>query len=278
MVKNETQFTFAERDSGVPCDVPLPLRTLSNDGLCLIQPVLSAGAISGHASPTEVGQAAYTLLQTCVIERGTGGMAFNIGGNNKVNVAMASYKPNIKCDSTSTPGPAWNSCVAVFVNMRATKPARIFGFAEDPLVEEILPLTLEGSDRKCQAHIDIEGAATISSWYELWEAVTAIASMCTRQKGKGGKAKELGLGRNIRLELSAKKYDPGDMVGNASTVSLADAGIALQDFDTVSSQAGSTGFDQGIPFELLTGPLQDNSSSVTLSGDSWTNNSVMASA
>ena len=30
MVKNETQFTFAERDSGVPCDVPLPLRTLSS--------------------------------------------------------------------------------------------------------------------------------------------------------------------------------------------------------------------------------------------------------
>ena len=87
-----------------------------------------------------------------------------------------------------------------------------------------------------------------------------------------------GLGRNIRLELSAKKYDPGDMVGNASTVSLADAGIVLQDFDTVSSQAGSTGFDQGIPFELLTGPLQDNSSSVTLSGDPWTNNSVIASA
>ena len=69
---------------------------------------------------------------------------FLLGGDNKVNVAIASYKPNIKCDSTSTPGPAWNSCVAVFVNMRAAKPARIFGYAEDPLVEEILPLTLEG--------------------------------------------------------------------------------------------------------------------------------------
>ena len=28
--KDETQFTFSERDSGVPCDVPLPLRTLSS--------------------------------------------------------------------------------------------------------------------------------------------------------------------------------------------------------------------------------------------------------
>ena len=67
----------------------------------------------------------------------------------------------------------------------------------------------------------------------------------------------------MRIELSATKYDPGDMVGNASTVSLA-AGIVLQDFDTLSSPAASTGFDRGIPFELLTGLLQDNSSSVTV--------------
>lgn len=30
MMKNETQFTFAERDSGVPSDISLPLRTLSS--------------------------------------------------------------------------------------------------------------------------------------------------------------------------------------------------------------------------------------------------------
>ena len=31
MSKNETQYTFAERDSGVPFDVPLPWRTLSSE-------------------------------------------------------------------------------------------------------------------------------------------------------------------------------------------------------------------------------------------------------
>ena len=69
---------------------------------------------------------------------------FHLGGDNRINVAIANYKPNVKCDSTSTPGPAWNSCVAIFVNMRAARPARIFGYSEDPLVEEILPITLEG--------------------------------------------------------------------------------------------------------------------------------------
>lgn len=86
-----------------------------------------------------------------------------------------------------------------------------------------------------------------------------------------------GLGKNIRLELSDKKDDPGDKLGNSSTVSLADAGTAVLDFDTTSSQAGWTGFDQAVPFELLTGVVQDNESSlVTLPGDRWTNTSVTA--
>lgn len=57
-------------------------------------------------------------------------------------------------------------------------------------------------------------------------------------------------------------------MGNSSTVSLPDVGIAMQDFDTVSSQGGLTAFDEGVPFELL-GVVQDddnNSSFVTLPG------------
>ena len=139
------------------------------------------------------------------------------GGDNKIAVAIADYKPNIKCDTTSTPGPSWGSCVGIFANMRATKQPRIFGHPGDPLVEEELPLLLEeGKEAQhrtpnleiarlicspisliasgnCQVTIDIEGPATATSWYEIWEAVNAIASMCTREKNKGGKAKGLGI-------------------------------------------------------------------------------------
>lgn len=66
-----------------------------------------------------------------------------IGGDNNVYVAIADYKPNIKCDTSSDTGPTWESCVTIFVNMRANKQPRIFGFSEDPLVEEPLPLILE---------------------------------------------------------------------------------------------------------------------------------------
>ncbi len=83
---------------------------------------------------------------------------------------------------------------------------------------------------------------------------------------KGADEGSKGASKNIRIELAAKKDDP-DRLGNSSTISLANTGILLQDFETVSSQAGLEGFDLGIPFELLTGVLPDNSSSVTLPGD-----------
>ncbi|CAF9924440.1 hypothetical protein IMSHALPRED_006196 [Imshaugia aleurites] len=251
------------------------------------------GVTVGRASSYEIGQAAYTMLQTCVVERGMGGMAYDIGGDNNINVAITDYKPNVKCDSTSTPGPNWNSCVSVFVNMKATKQVRVFGSYGDPDVEEQLPLVLEAAyatrqlilavffliaDGGCQLRIEIEGPPSIATWYELWEATTAITTMCTRFKEKGGKAKGLGLRGNIRLELSEKKLEPGVKAGNASTVSLADTGITLQYFDTVTAQAGATGYDPGFPFELVAGGSRDNGSLVTLSGDSGTNGSVMASA
>ena len=48
------------------------------------------------------------------------------------------------------------------------------------------------ADSLSQLRIDIDGRQTVSSWYEIWEAVSAVAMMCTRQKKKGGKAKGIG--------------------------------------------------------------------------------------
>lgn len=79
MSHDSTQYTFVERLSGIPGDVSLPLRTYSNDGLCFIQPFLKENVVSGHASSIEIGHAAYTTFQSCVVKRGVGGVASNIG-------------------------------------------------------------------------------------------------------------------------------------------------------------------------------------------------------
>ncbi len=62
------------------CDSPIP----PEEKMLMPRKVLKEGAISGKASSTEIGVAAFTMLQTCVVERGVGGMAFNIGEFSKV--------------------------------------------------------------------------------------------------------------------------------------------------------------------------------------------------
>ena len=43
------------------------------------------------------------------------------------------------------------------------------------------------------ATISIVGrTSTLSSWYEVWEAISALASVCVRGKQKGGKARNFG--------------------------------------------------------------------------------------
>ncbi len=70
-----------------------------------------------------------------------------IGGDNKVNVVIADYKPNVKCDISATDAPEWESCVTIFTSMRASKKIQVFGASEDEAVEEELPLVLEAGER-----------------------------------------------------------------------------------------------------------------------------------
>ena len=47
-------------------------------------------------------------------------------------------------------------------------------------------------DARCEATVDTVGKPTIGTWYQIWEATVAIASMCMRVKNRGGKATGLG--------------------------------------------------------------------------------------
>ena len=73
--------------------------------------------------------------------------------------------------------------------------------------------------------------------------------------------------------MSVVKDSSGGKFGDTSLISLAHAGDFLQDFE--AEQADTSAFDQSVRFELV---LQDNSSVVTLPGDTGTNDSAVASA
>lgn len=103
-------------------------------------------------------------------------------------------------------------------------------------------------DGRCQVEISITGhTSTLANWYEIWAAVAAITSMCTRMKGQGGKARGLGkcprpalfwLGtlliycsrkkgahQNIVLELSDKVASAAPAVGRLLNVTGGEAGV-----------------------------------------------------
>ncbi|CAF9927366.1 MAG: hypothetical protein ALECFALPRED_003692 [Alectoria fallacina] len=222
IAQDDTQTVFAERGIVQPHDLNLPFRATSNDARCYVQPILTEGAVTARASPREVGEAAYTLFQECVVKRGVGGIVGDIGGDNHLDVIIASYKPNVHCNSF--PGPPWRSCIGLFSDMHADKNRQTFGHLPDPRVQVRLPIAYRAgkilhpqairaglstciADRRCTVKIDITGQPTGLSWYEVWEAVVALASTCVRGRQKCGKATGLGLGRNVYLQLSDENPD-----------------------------------------------------------------------
>ena len=122
--------------------------------------------------------------------------------------------------------------------MKASVDLLIFGYEEDPSAKQILPFILETSkcpaliqtavscpfvywyrqngvfriftygtvdEKRCQVLIDIpEGKTTLSSWYEVWEAVSAVASMCVRGKRKGGRSR--GIGTHCLLDIEYEEH------------------------------------------------------------------------
>ena len=96
----------------------------------------------------------------------------------------------------------------------ATKSPEIFGRAGAPGVDVNLPYYLRAgrplfrcsqirtvmtnnlfsADGRAVVKIDSDGRTAISSWYEIWEAVNAVAYMCITPAAKsGGRATKIGM-------------------------------------------------------------------------------------
>lgn len=155
----------------------------------------------------------------------------------------------------------------------------------------VCPLIRVG-DARCIANIDIVGRPTMVAWYEIWEAILAIATLCVRGKGKVGKATGLGkysrrifptslglcflpgLSRNIFVEMADENPD---MQPPAANISLSNSSF----LDTVSApgaQDSSLESWPNEPYEVSTSLIQSDSSLVTLLGDTSTNVSKSATS
>ena len=145
-----------------------------------MQPFLRPGKQSAQATSEQIGNAAYTVMHECVIKRGVGGIAANIGmldasrvcdlfwsrrlvpasvatliveltnilqgGDNNLFVAIAKYQPNLRCNRKTKPGLPWSSCRHIWGTMDTGHETLVFGDEEDPNVQVDLPHVLKASE------------------------------------------------------------------------------------------------------------------------------------
>ncbi|CAF9930849.1 hypothetical protein IMSHALPRED_008295 [Imshaugia aleurites] len=222
MAPDSTLLTWGERHSGLgPGVIPMPYRIMGDRALCLFQTVIvDDEATTAQASLAQIRRAASALILQCAASgESQGGIAMNIGGDNKLAVVLGTYHPNVQCRGAF--GAEWTSCRDVLGDMPAGKTRLIFGPRGAPEVQQGLPVLIESSgmqaDDKCVVQIFSTGNPDISLWYRMWEAVTAVFSVCVRT-GRGGAFMGLGDLGNIFLTVSsAAKEVKLTLPGNDST-------------------------------------------------------------
>ncbi|CAF9943056.1 MAG: hypothetical protein ALECFALPRED_010502 [Alectoria fallacina] len=167
---------------------------MGEKALCYVQPVLIGHATSARATTNQVRNAAAAIRHRCASGGNLqGGIATNIGGDNNLAVIMGAYRqPSaIQCRGTFQPV---NSCQDVLEDMPATTKAEVFAPPDNSSATVLLPQAVESDDALCLLRIFGTPSDT-ASWYELWEATTAIWSVCTRQS-RGGSLGGIGESRD----------------------------------------------------------------------------------
>lgn len=86
--------------------------------------------------------------------------------------------------------------------MKASKDPIVFGRLGAPDVEIGLPYFVRA--KEVVLKVECDGRSSTSSWYEIWEAVNAVAYMCARSLHKGGKATRIGKSRREKIKEGAE--------------------------------------------------------------------------
>ncbi|CAD6592516.1 MAG: hypothetical protein ASARMPRED_006380 [Alectoria sarmentosa] len=200
LVPDTKMWTFGERHTGLPEPIlPLPYRLMGDRGLCYVQTLLIGDHTTAKASISMLRRAASSLLLQCVTSvTSQGGIATNIGGDNNLAVVLGTYQQPVSCRGSLL---TWDSCRDIIYDMPADKVSRIFGPHGDPSVTEELPYHIDSANLECSANIFSTGKPDVASFYEMWEAVTAISDVCTRYR-QAGSARGLGEHGNIFITMT----------------------------------------------------------------------------
>ncbi|KAL8828435.1 MAG: hypothetical protein Q9191_002593 [Dirinaria sp. TL-2023a] len=165
-----TLLPLADREHIMPGDdetLPLPFRMMGNTAHCYVQPVLVLGAISGEATLDQVKAAAARIVAQCAFRPSTGGIAYNIGGDDNIAVIVGKYKPTVTCRGLI---PEWETCIGILHQMPAGFDELVFGPPTDPRHDVGLPIAI--SSEKI--------TITETNSHPEPEALVAVYSVCAR--------------------------------------------------------------------------------------------------
>ncbi|KAL2039685.1 hypothetical protein N7G274_007544 [Stereocaulon virgatum] len=139
--KVESWAYLSDVPLGQTVDEVLPIKLFSNDATCTIQALIPGGGLIAHASSLNVTQAAHAIYNKCVVEKsGIGGKAYDIGGDNMLQVVMSSFNPHVECLGAMT--APLSSCRVLVQQMRKDYVPEKFGRPWDITINYALPLIL----------------------------------------------------------------------------------------------------------------------------------------
>lgn len=123
-------------------------------------------------------------------------------GDKNLALILGTYDPAVECRGTF---PEWKSCTNVVADMPASTETLVFGPVADPGAQVVLPHFIESGklldfaqglgvtdarlredDRHCLSRIwYTKKESDTASWFQMWEAVTAVYSVCVRHQQRG---------------------------------------------------------------------------------------------
>lgn len=199
-----TNLRFSIRSLSRQYDVALPARWISYDGLCIVEPILKDSVMLAVGSYKDILLAGLALQAQCVHSKSEGGIATDIGVSKDLGLIMTSYDPRVEC--SNLPAPPLESCKKIVDQMPAYPLKKYFGLRNDRYArpDVWLPRYLREISARCYFSVETTGSTDQSSWFEIWEAVQALFSMCGRHSRRG-KAIKRGAHGNLFVTMGDER-------------------------------------------------------------------------
>lgn len=201
---------YARRPSLAP-DIPLmstvPIRYLSDDGICAIDLRLQGGTTDDISSEMYVTDAAKEVIVACVRGKAEGGRREVISLNHRMWIQVSAYEPQVDCEPQPVTAPSYDSCAqalqklpAAFANLKFARgsSSQVSSGCQLPRKWTAPP---DPSRTTCQVTVDTKpGTLNKESWWRIYHGGIAINEMCV-QHGFTGTAINLGDKDDINITL-----------------------------------------------------------------------------